>query len=341
MSSSPIVIGLAIAADQRDPAHWIALGRAAEEAGITFLLIDEPRARRTGGPQTRLDAGLIASLLAARTSTLGLVPAFRVTGSEPFHISKAVATIDHVSAWQGPARAGWLVDIDTDPAAAAAVGRREAPTAADAWAEAAEAADVVQRLWDSWEDDAEIRDRDTGRFIDRQKLHHIDFAGDHFSVRGPSITPRPPQGQPVTFVRNQPGSEPVHDFADVLLVQQSGASPTDASPGAGPVVLTELEVSPADDQRELLAALHASGQQDGSQGVVLSTAAPLATLEVLRDVLTELRLTELRDTELRDTGRPAAPDPLTPQESRDNTLRARLGLPHPTNRYADRPEVLA
>jgi alkanesulfonate monooxygenase SsuD/methylene tetrahydromethanopterin reductase-like flavin-dependent oxidoreductase (luciferase family) len=56
---------------------------------------------------------------------------------------------------------------------------------------------VLRRLWDSWEDDAEIRDVATGRFIDRDKLHYIDFEGRWFSVRGPSITPRPPQGQPV------------------------------------------------------------------------------------------------------------------------------------------------
>ena len=56
---------------------------------------------------------------------------------------------------------------------------------------------MLRRLWDSWEDDAEIRDAATGRFVDRDKLHYIDFEGAHFSVRGPSITPRPPQGQPV------------------------------------------------------------------------------------------------------------------------------------------------
>jgi alkanesulfonate monooxygenase SsuD/methylene tetrahydromethanopterin reductase-like flavin-dependent oxidoreductase (luciferase family) len=63
--------------------------------------------------------------------------------------------------------------------------------------EAADYVEVVRRLWDSWEDDAEIRDAATGRFIDRGKLHYIGFAGRHFSVKGPSITPRPPQGQPV------------------------------------------------------------------------------------------------------------------------------------------------
>jgi alkanesulfonate monooxygenase SsuD/methylene tetrahydromethanopterin reductase-like flavin-dependent oxidoreductase (luciferase family) len=63
--------------------------------------------------------------------------------------------------------------------------------------EAADAVEVARRLWDSWEDDAEIRDVATRRFIDRDKLHYIDFEGRFFSVRGPSITPRPPQGQPL------------------------------------------------------------------------------------------------------------------------------------------------
>jgi len=58
----------------------------------------------------------------------------------------------------------------------------------------------VRRLWDSWEDDAEIRDVATGRFIDRDKLHYIDFEGKWFSVKGPAVTPRPPQGQPLVTV---------------------------------------------------------------------------------------------------------------------------------------------
>src|SRR3954449_4657469 len=67
----------------------------------------------------------------------------------------------------------------------------------DLFAEAGDWVEVVRRLWDSWEDDDEIRDVATGRFVDREKLDYIDFAGRFFSVKGPSITPRPPQGQPV------------------------------------------------------------------------------------------------------------------------------------------------
>ena len=71
-----------------------------------------------------------------------------------------------------------------------------------------------RRLWDSWEDDAVIRDRATGRYIDRDKLHYVDFEGRFFSVRGPSITPRSPQGQPLVAIdaddaRRRPRSPPV------------------------------------------------------------------------------------------------------------------------------------
>ena len=66
--------------------------------------------------------------------------------------------------------------------------------------EAADVVEVVRLLWDSWEDDAVIRDVATGRFVDREKLHYVDFQGRGFSVKGPSIVPRPPQGNPVVAV---------------------------------------------------------------------------------------------------------------------------------------------
>ena len=87
--------------------------------------------------------------------------------------------------------------MSASPEEAAHVGRRDPLPAADLLAEAGDYVEVVRRLWDSWEDGAEIRDVATGRFIDRDRLHYIDFTGRYFSVKGPSITPRPPQGQPV------------------------------------------------------------------------------------------------------------------------------------------------
>ena len=126
------------------------------------------------------------------TNHIGLIPVATVTHTEPFHVSKAIATLDFIS----HGRAGWQVRVSGTQHEAELFGRRDV-SGADLFDEASDAVEVVRRLWDSWEDDAVIRDVATGRFVDRDKLHYIDFAGKYFSVKGPSITPRPPQGQPV------------------------------------------------------------------------------------------------------------------------------------------------
>ncbi len=141
------------------------------------------------------------------TRHIGFVPTAITAHTEPFHLSKAIATLDYVSS----GRAGIRVQVGARAGTAAHFGRREIPPLeadrlsdpdvqrliADHFDEAADYVEVLRRLWDSWEDGAEIRDVATGRFIDRDKLHYIDFEGRWFSVKGPSITPRPPQGQPV------------------------------------------------------------------------------------------------------------------------------------------------
>jgi alkanesulfonate monooxygenase SsuD/methylene tetrahydromethanopterin reductase-like flavin-dependent oxidoreductase (luciferase family) len=161
---------------------------------------------RTDQVRGRLDAVLIAARVAPLTRHIGLVPTVVTTHTEPFHISKAIATLDHVST----GRAGVRVKVSVRPDETAHFGRRDIPAVdlsapgdpglsavvAELFDEAADHVEVMRRLWDSWEDDAEIRDVSTGRFIDRDKLHHIDFRGRHFDVKGPSVTPRPPQGQP-------------------------------------------------------------------------------------------------------------------------------------------------
>jgi alkanesulfonate monooxygenase SsuD/methylene tetrahydromethanopterin reductase-like flavin-dependent oxidoreductase (luciferase family) len=173
---------------------------AAERGVLDFALFDDTfslQPTRNTTLRGRLDAALVAARLAPRSTGIGLVATVDTTHTEPFHVSKAIATIDHVST----GRAAWQVGWSTTEAAAALFGRKAAQGAGDAIAEAEEAIEVVSRLWDSWEDDAEIRDVATGRFIDRDKLHHIDYDGVRFAVRGPSITPRSPQAQPPVVVR--------------------------------------------------------------------------------------------------------------------------------------------
>lgn len=95
-----------------------------------------------------------------------------------------------------------------------------APDPGELLDEAADFVEVVRRLWDSWEDDAVIRDVATGRYVDREKLHYIDFSGRSFSVKGPSITPRPPQGQLVVaaLAHAEWGPEFASATSDVVFI---------------------------------------------------------------------------------------------------------------------------
>ncbi|MFD9603885.1 LLM class flavin-dependent oxidoreductase [Streptomyces sp. NPDC059970] len=191
--------------------HYIGLARLAERGALDFVTLGDSFAR------PGLDALAVLSRVAPATDRIGLVPTVTTTHTEPFHVSSAVATLD----WVSRGRAGWNVDVSTAGAEARLFGRRPAAPADDLWREAGEAADVSARLWDSWEDDAEIRDVATGRFIDRDKLHHVDFEGASFTVRGPAIVPRPPQGHPVTVVdaAGGPARETAARHADVVLVR--------------------------------------------------------------------------------------------------------------------------
>jgi alkanesulfonate monooxygenase SsuD/methylene tetrahydromethanopterin reductase-like flavin-dependent oxidoreductase (luciferase family) len=194
--------------------YWTDLAQEAERGLLDAVTIEDALNLQSDDPFTpddrtdrvrgRLDAVLVASRVAPTTRHLGFLPTAVVTHTEPFHLSKAIATLDYVST----GRAGVRVQVAARPDTAGHFGRRELPpvdraTAAtgplvtELFDEAAEYVEVLRRLWDSWEDDAEIRDAATGRFVDVDKLHYVDVEGRHFSVRGPSITPRPPQGQPV------------------------------------------------------------------------------------------------------------------------------------------------
>ncbi|MGW7271929.1 LLM class flavin-dependent oxidoreductase [Streptomyces sp. NPDC054864] len=197
--------------------YWADLVAEAERGLLDFVTFEDSLGLQSSHPtepdertdqvRGRLDAVLVAARVAPLTRHIGLVPTVIATHTEPFHIAKAIATLDYVSA----GRAGLRVQVSARQNEAAHFGRRAFPRLrfedrdtpdgrtliAELFEEAADHIAVVRRLWDSWEDDAEIRDVATGRFIDRDKLHYINFEGRYFSVKGPSVTPRPPQGQPV------------------------------------------------------------------------------------------------------------------------------------------------
>ncbi|MFF2087590.1 LLM class flavin-dependent oxidoreductase [Nocardia sp. NPDC058176] len=180
--------------------YWTAVVTLAERFGFDAVLLPDSFRVQEGGAgvtRGRLDAVAIAARTAPLTRRIALIPQAPVTHTEPFHVSKAIAALDFASL----GRAGWEVTVSSTATEAKAFGRKDVQDGPALWHEAGEAIEVVTRLWDSWEDDAEIRDVATGRFIDRDRLHYIDFTGDNFAVKGPSITPRSPQGQPIVTVR--------------------------------------------------------------------------------------------------------------------------------------------
>src|ERR1700749_2966659 len=172
--------------------YWAGLAATAERGLLDFLTIDDtlmpqPGRREEISPRRlagRADARLLAARIAPVPRHVGLIPVATVTHTEPFHISKAIATLDYVS----HGRAGWQPRVSVTTHEAALFGRRDG-SQIPLFEEAVEYVGVVRRLWDSLEDDALIRDVSTGRYVDTDKLHYIDFTGKHFSVKGPSITP--------------------------------------------------------------------------------------------------------------------------------------------------------
>jgi len=135
---------------------------------------------------------LIAAL-AAVTSKIGIVATASTSFNEPYHVARKFASIDHIS----HGRAGWNLVTSGVPGDAYNFSREEHYAHDVRYDRAREFAEVVTSLWDSWEDDAFIRDKQSGLFLDPVKKHRIDHKGKWFQVRGPLNVPRSPQGWPV------------------------------------------------------------------------------------------------------------------------------------------------
>jgi FMN-dependent oxidoreductase (nitrilotriacetate monooxygenase family) len=179
-----------------DLEHWRNLARIAERGTFDSLFLADGPALRGNArhrPAGSLEPTVLLTALAGATSRIGLIATASTSYNAPYNLARRFASLDHVSG----GRAGWNIVTTADLASARNFGRDDRPAHTERYERAAEFVDVSVRLWDSWEDDAEIRDVATGRFVDRDKLHYIDFEGRWFKVKGPSITPRPPQGQPL------------------------------------------------------------------------------------------------------------------------------------------------
>lgn len=170
----------------------------------------------------RFEPLTILSALAAVTEHIGLVATITVSYTEPFQVARQLASLDHISG----GRAGWNVVTSWLSGTADNFGKAEHPPHAERYRIAKEHVQVVQGLWDSWEDDAFTRDKQSGEFFDPDKLHALNHQGEFFKVKGPLNIARSRQGQPLIFQAGT--SEDGRNFAarqaDAIFVSPEGFS---------------------------------------------------------------------------------------------------------------------
>lgn len=187
-----------VPADASVNVNWYhQLARQAEDAGLDFLFVaDGLHINEKSLPHflNRFEPVALLSSLTSVTERIGLAGTISTSYSDPFTVARQLATLDLLS----HGRAGWNVVTSPLEGSARNFGKTH-PEHSQRYQIAREYIEVVQGLWNSWEEDAFIRDKQSGEFFDASKLHKLNHQGDHFSVEGPLNIQRSPQGQPVIF----------------------------------------------------------------------------------------------------------------------------------------------
>jgi N-acetyl-S-(2-succino)cysteine monooxygenase len=207
--------------------HYAEITQTAERGKFDLMFVADAVAVREGKlsalsrwPQymAYFDPLTLLPALAAVTAHIGLVATATTSYNEPYHIARKFASLDHISG----GRAGWNVVTSSNIAEAYNFGREQHYEHDERYDRAVEFVEVVRGLWDSWEDDAFVRDRTSGRYFDPIKLHTLNHKGAHFSVRGPLNVARPPQGHPVLFQAgsSEVGREVAARFAEGVFTPQ-------------------------------------------------------------------------------------------------------------------------
>ena len=167
---------------------------------------------------TSFEPFTLLSALSMATEHLGLIATGSTSFDEPFHVARRFASLDHISG----GRAGWNIVTTSNPDAAKNFGLEDHLDHAERYRRAREFYDVVTGLWDSWADDAFIRDVESGVFFDPNKLHTLDHKGEFFSVRGPLHIARPAQGWPLIVQAggSDAGRQLAAETADAIFAAQ-------------------------------------------------------------------------------------------------------------------------
>ena len=179
-----------------DPAFYREIARIAEAAAFDAVFLadipkldDNVRYNASG----RLDPLVVLTTIAAATERIGLIGTASTTYTFPWNLARALASLDFMSG----GRAAWNIVTTESQAAAENHGLLTRPEPALRYERAEEFVEAVLALWDSWDDDAIVLDRESGTYLDPGKVHPPAFVGRHVRVRGALTSPRPPQGHPV------------------------------------------------------------------------------------------------------------------------------------------------
>lgn len=179
-----------------DIAHYQRLAKIAERGKLdSIFFADSPVLWGDIGrrPSGSIEPTVLLTAIAAVTERIGLIATASTTYNDPFNLARRFASVDHVSG----GRAGWNVVTTAGPDAARNFGLDDQPAHKTRYERAAEFLDVAQKLWDSWDDDAPLGDKESGVWGDNDRVRPIDHTGTHFRVRGPLNLPRSPQGHPL------------------------------------------------------------------------------------------------------------------------------------------------
>jgi FMN-dependent oxidoreductase (nitrilotriacetate monooxygenase family) len=203
-----------------DISTFLEIGRTAERGKLDLMfLADNVQCSTDDHPgfMSRLEPFSTLSAVSAVTEHVGLVASGSTSFAEPYNLARLISSLDHIS----NGRAGWNIVTTSTPASAANFGR-EIHSHKQRYEMAAEYVEVVRGLWDSWEPDAIVANVDTGQFVDADKVHALNFSGEHYCVKGPLNLSRSPQGQPVIVQAgsSETGQSFAARYAEVVLTVQ-------------------------------------------------------------------------------------------------------------------------
>jgi alkanesulfonate monooxygenase len=182
--------------------HYIKIAQTAEKAKFDLIFLADGVATRQADIEAQsrsvqfianFEPMTLLSALAMVTEKIGLICTMSTSYNEPYNVARRFASLDLISGGRG----GWNLVTSGQTAEALNFGRTGPMPHGERYQRAHEFAKIVKGLWDSWDDDAFVRDKETGLFFDPSKMHYLNHVGQNYQVRGPLNVPRSPQGHPV------------------------------------------------------------------------------------------------------------------------------------------------